>query len=205
MPSRQEPKSPSSGADIFREQAIEAWKRQDAESRALLDLSPRWMRWALAGIFALAAAGLLVAANTTIASRVLGPAVVLPSTTGDSLIVEALLPAHTLNRISIGQKISFRSTDPNEGAITLRVLSATTLPTLSDGVVDRSTAAASAQGETNPSVLVLGGALVSTLRTRSEPASPSPGSRGTAQLVIGQESLLHLLRPRTPKPRTGPT
>ncbi|HSE46639.1 MAG TPA: hypothetical protein VLA89_15045, partial [Gemmatimonadales bacterium] len=60
------PESPIRRSDIFREQALQAWRGQEAEARVLLDLSPRWMHGALAGILILAAVGILLAATTTI-------------------------------------------------------------------------------------------------------------------------------------------
>ncbi len=205
MPSQQTPKSPASRGDIFREQAIDAWRRQEEDSHVLLDLSPRWMRWALVGVFALAAAGLLIAANTTVASRVMGTAIVRASTSGDSLIVEAFFPARVLDHISVGQPLSFRPSDSSIDAITLEVLTVAPLASPGGPAAGHSTAAAGTHGEASPPIVVYGGALVSRLPMGREPSWLAPGSGGTAQLVIGRESLLHLLRPRAPDQRSGRT
>jgi hypothetical protein len=161
------------------------------------------MRWALVGVFALAATGLLIAANTTVASRVMGAAVVQTSTSGDSLIVEAFFPARVLDHISVGQPLSFRPSDSSTGAMTLEVLSVAPLASPRGSAVGRP--AADTHGETSPPIVVYGGALVSRLPKGREPFSLAPGSSGTAQLMLGRESLLHLLRPRTPNQRSGRT
>jgi hypothetical protein len=202
MLSQQIPKSPASRGDIFREQAIDAWRRHEEESHILLDLSPRWMRWALVGVFALAATGLLIAANTTVASRVMGPAVVQTSASGDSLIVEAFFPARAIDHIFVGQPLSFRPSGSSIGAVALEVSSVAPLASSDGPAVGHSASAPDPRAEASLPIVVYGGALVSRLPMKR---SPAPGSGGTAQLVIGRESLLHLLRPRTSNQRSGRT
>lgn len=203
MPTRPTPAANSREA-IFREQALQAWRRQDEEARVLLNLSPRWIQWAIAGVFVMAAVGLVVAANTTIASRVTGPAVVRSSTSGDSLIVEALVPARALGRIVPGQSLRFRSLDAGIPVITLDVLSIASIPALDDAVRDRSLAGFDGRGETTPPILVRSGGLVDRTRLGRDVTSLKPGRSGTAQVEIGRETLLHMLRPRTSNPKSRP-
>jgi hypothetical protein len=203
MPKQPSPTENSPREIIFREQALQAWRRQDEEKRILLDLSPRWIQWAIVGVFVMAAVGFLIAANTTIASRVMGPAVVRASTGGDSLIVEALLPARALGRIAPGQSLRFRPLDARNPAITLEVLSIASIPALNDAVRDRSLPGFDGRGETSAPILVRSGGLIQDLKIARDAAWLRPGRSGTAQVVVGRETLLHMLRPRTSHPKSG--
>jgi hypothetical protein len=205
IPKGSAPTTTSPREAIFREQALQAWRRQDEDARILLNLSPRWIQWAIAGVFVMAGVGILIAANTTIASRVTGPAVIRSSTSGDSLIVEALLPARALGRITPGQSLRFRSLDARIPAITLDVLSISSIPTLGDAARERSLAGFDGPGETSAPILVRSGGLIDRSRPDRDAKSLRPGGSGTAQVVIGRETLLHMLRPRTSNPKSGRT
>jgi hypothetical protein len=202
MPRLPHPTESSPREAIFREQALQAWRSQDEETRVLLNLSPRWIQWAIVGVFVFAATGLLVAANTTIASRVMGPAVIRSSASGDSLIVEALLPARAIGHIARGQSLRFRSLDPRIPAITLDVLSVASIPVLDDAVRDRSLTGLDGRGETSPPILVRSG-LIDRSRLGRDASLLRPGVSGTAQVVMGRETLLHMLRPRTSRSKSG--
>lgn len=200
MPSRPDSTPPVSKAGVFREQAIAAWRRRDEEPPALLNLSPRWMQWGFAGVLALAAAGLFAAANITIDTHVTGPAVVRRSD-GDSLVVEALFPARAAGNISVGQSLAFRASPPNVGVVTLEIIFTTPLTGPSSDPVAEPPIAIGPRGET--ALIVVRAARFPGPRGTGS-ISFASGTGGTAQLMVGRESLLHHLQPRTFNSRSGP-
>lgn len=180
-----------SKSDIFREQALQAWRGQDSETRVLLDLSPRWLNWALAGILLLAGAGVLLAASTAIPKRVTSVALARLSSGGDSVLTEALFPLPVAAGINPGQTISFRSSDAGAKPIDLVILSILPDP---ERRQDRGDGASRRPARR---LVVHGGIPVSRVTGDIEWITAS-GSSGTVQILIGQETVLHLLRPRPP-------
>ena len=192
MPPHDAPESPVRRSDIFREQALQAWRGQEAEARVLLDLSPRWMQWALAGIVLIAAIGVLLAATTSIPRRATSTASARLSSNGDSLFVDAIFVLHEDASIRAGQSMSFRPQDPGASPFDLVVLNIQPYP--SSGGAD---AREKSQATTTQRVLVH--AAVPTNRIQGDPRSiTGPATGGTVHVAVGEETLLHLFRPRTP-------
>lgn len=192
MPPLDSPESPVRRSDIFREQALQAWRGQEAEARVLLDLSPRWMQWTLAGILVLAAVGVLLAATTSIPRRATSTASARLSTGGDSLFVDAIFALHDDARIQSGQTISFRPQDPGSSPFDLVILNVVPYPT-STGPEARGASDASSARR------VLVHAAVPAIRIQGDLRSiTGPATGGTVHVAVGEETLLHLFRPRTP-------
>ena len=192
MSPHEAPESPIRRSEIFREQALQAWRGQEAEARVLLDLSPRWMQWALAGIVLVAALGVLLAATTSIPRRATGTASARLSSNGDSLFVDAIFALHEDASIQAGQTMSFRPQDPGASPFDLVVLSVQPYPS-SSGTDPREKSRAT----TAPRVLVH--AAVPTNRIQGDARSfTGPATGGTVHVAVGKETLLHLIRPRTP-------
>jgi hypothetical protein len=185
------PEAPVRKTEIFREQALQAWRGQEAETRVLLDLSPRWMRWALAGIFILAGVGVLLAATTSIPNRATSTASARLSSGGDTVLVDAVF-AEGDARIRAGQTMSFRLQEAGARPIDLTILSVTPYPTSA-----KTPEPPSASSEPSRRVLVRGAVPVDLLGGDALFIT-GPAASGTVQVTMGEESLLHLLRPRTP-------
>ena len=180
--------APGSGipkTDIFREQALQAWRGQEFKPRVLLNLSPGWMRWALAGIFLLAGLGLLLAAKTTIPIRATSVASPRLSSGGDSVYVEGVFALQSDAPVRRGETITFRSREPGSGSVDLVVV---TVAPYGEGL-------APARGPRR--FLVVGAVPMNRLQGETRLIT-TPGSSGTVHILLGHESLLHLLRPRTP-------
>ena len=192
MQPRDAPEPPVLRSEIFREQALQAWRGQEAEARVLLDLSPRWMQWALAGILVLAVIGVLLAATTSIPRRATSTASARLSSGGDSLFVDAIFALHDDSEIQTGQTMSFRPQDPGSKDIDVVILEAVPYST--------STGADARGGSrVNSSRRVLVHGAVPTSRLQGDPRSiTGRAAGGTVHVAIGQETLLHLFRPRTP-------
>ena len=176
--------------DIFREQALQAWRGQEAETRVLLDLSPPWMWWALGGIFVLATLGVVLAATTSIPKRVTGTASARLSPGGDTVVVDAVFALPVNASIHTGQTMTFRPQDPGARPLDLAIL--TVAPFRGNAVTH---AAASARATTR----LLVHAVAPSSRVGGDARSfTGPVAGGTAHVLVGTETLLHLLRPRTP-------
>jgi hypothetical protein len=183
------PEAPVRKTEIFREQALQAWRGQEVEARVLLDLSPGWMRWALGGIFILAALGVLLAATTSIPNRETTTASAHLTSGGDTVLVDAVFALQADANIHPGQTMSFRPPDPGAHPIDLTILT----------VVPYQTKAAPEGSRSEPSRRVLVRGAIPASRLQEEAVSiTGPAASGTAQVLIGEESLLRLLRPRTP-------
>ena len=184
------PESPVRRSEIFREQALQAWRGQEAESRVLLDLSPVWMRWAIAGIFILAGVGVLLAATTSIPNRASTTASARLSSGRDSILVDAVFALSADSRIRVGQTMSFRPQTPGAAPIDLKILSVAPYST------SRSVAETAARALPRR-VLVHGGIGANEIDV--DPLSiTGPAIGGTVHVSVGRETLLHLFRPRTP-------
>lgn len=189
MTPREDSETPVRKADIFREQALQAWRGQEAETRVLLDLSPPWMWWAFGGIFALAALGVFLAATTSIPKRMTSTASARLSSGGDTVLVDAVFALPQNASVHTGQTITFRPQDPGAHPIDLAIL--TIAPFRGDAV----TRAASAKTATR---VLVHAATPSSHITGDASSFSGPVASGTAHIVVGTETLLHLLRPRTP-------
>ena len=186
------PESSVRRSEIFREQALQAWRGQEAESHVLLDLSPKWMRWALAGILLLAAVGVCLAATTSIPRRATSTASARLSPGEDSVFVDAIFALHEDARIQAGQVMSFRPQDSGSKPFELVILNVVSYPTPA-GADARGASPANVAGR----VLVHG--AVPAIQIQGDARSiTGPATGGTVQVGIGEETLLHLLRPRTP-------
>ena len=192
MPSPDAPESPVRRSEIFREQALQAWRGQESEAHVLLDLSPRWMLWALAGILFLAAVGVLLAATTSIPRRATSTASARLSSAGDSLFVDAIFALHDDARIQTGQSMSFRPQDSGSSPFDLVVLNVQPYPSSSETDAREKPQVATARR-------VLVHAAVPTNRIQGDARSfTGPATGGTVHVAVGEETLLHLFRPRTP-------
>lgn len=197
MPSRRDPPTLVSRSDIFRQQALDAWRGQGAEPPTLLELSPSWIPWALSGVLLIAAAGVIIAANMTIPRRVTGPAVIIPSTSGDSLIVEAVLPDKSLGSVAVGQLLWFRSDAASVRPVALQIMSVVQMPY---PTMDRTRGQAGTMDERSSTALRF---LVRGGRLDPDPSGGGatllrPGMSGTAQVLTRRESPLQILRPHPP-------
>ena len=190
MTSRETPESPIRKTEIFREQALQAWRGQEAEHRVLLDLSPGWMRWALVGIFIFAGVGVLLAGTTSIPNRANSTASARLSAGGDSVFVDAVFAWNGDGGIHSGQTMSFRPQEPGAPPIDLTILTVTPYPKPGNAVGNAAASAGSSQR-----VLVHG--AVPAGKIEGDPRSFT-GMGGTAHVSMGEETLLHLFRPRTP-------
>ena len=188
MPPHDAPESPVRISEIFREQALQAWRGQEAEAHVLYDLSPRWMPWALAVILILAAVGVLVAATTSIPRGATSTAAARLSSDGDSVFVDAMFALHDDASIHAGQAMSFRPQDPGSRSFDLVIVSVVPYP-----------APTGAGGESPANsvhrVLVHGAVPANRIQGNARPMT-SPATGGTAHVAIGKETLLHLFRPR---------
>jgi hypothetical protein len=176
--------------DIFREQALQAWRGQEAETRVLLDLSPPWMWWALGGIFVLATLGVFLAVTTSIPKRVTSSASARLSSGGDTVVVDAVFALPQNASIHTGQTMTFRPQDPGVRPLDLAIL--TVDPFRGNAVTH-----AAASAKTTTRVLVHAAAPSSRIRGDAR-SFTGPVASGTAHVLVGTETLLHLLRPRTP-------
>lgn len=174
--------------ELFREQALQAWRGQEAETRALTDLSPRWMRWAIAGVFLFAGIGVFLAASTSIPIRATSTASPRLSAAGDSVLVDAVFPLQGNASPRPGQTMSYRSRDPGSSPVDLAILD----------VVDYPEPGTSASPRTAQRRVLVRGALPVSRFAGNAQLITEPGTSGTVQILLGEESLLHLLRPRTP-------
>lgn len=185
MTPRDDSEPPVRKTDIFREQALQAWRGQEAETRVLLDLSPGWMRWALGGILVLATLGILLAASISIPKRAASTAMARLSSHGDTLLVDAVFTVPEKAALRPGQAMSFRSQDPRAIPIDLAI---TTIAPYKSGATDAATRAR-----------VFVQAAIPTSSVHGDPrAFTGLAASGTAHVLIGNETLLHLFRPRTP-------
>ena len=190
MTPREDSEPPVRKTDIFREQALQAWRGQEAEARVPLDLSPSWMRWALAGIFVLAASGVFLASATSIPKRVTGTASARLSSGGDTVVVDAVFALPQGASIHTGQTMTFRPQDPVARPIDVAIL--TVDPYRGNAVTHAAVSAIS-------STRVLVHAATPTSHIQGDARSfTGPLTSGTAHVLVGTETLLHLLRPRTP-------
>ena len=192
MPPHDAPESPVRRSDIFREQALQAWRGQEAEARVLLDLSPRWMYWALAGILILAAVGVLLAATTSIPRRATSTASARLSSDGDSLFVDAMFALHDDASIHAGQVMSFRPQDPGSRSFDLVIVNVAPYPEPTGTSAGRESRATAVHR-----VLVQGAVPANRIPGDARSIT-GPATGGTVQVATGEETLLHLFRPRTP-------
>lgn len=192
MPPHEAPESPVRRLEIFREQALQAWRGQEAEAHVLLDLSPRWMPWALAGILILAAAGVLLAATTSIPRRATSTAAARLSSDGDSLFVDAIFSLNDDASIHAGQAMTFRPHDHGSSPFDLVIVNVVPYPAPTG-------AAAHGGSPANSVRRVLVHGAVPANRIQGDARSiTGPATGGTVQVAIGEETLLHLFQPRTP-------
>ncbi|HET9252577.1 MAG TPA: hypothetical protein VFP58_10720 [Candidatus Eisenbacteria bacterium] len=192
MPPHDPPESPVRKYEIFREQALQAWRGQEAEARVLLDLSPRWMLWALAGILIVAAVGVLLAATTSIPRRATSTASARLSSNGDSLFVDAIFALHDDASIRAGQTMSFRPQDSGSSPFDLVILNVVPYPTATN------TDAPGASNVSSVRRVLVHGAVPANRIQGDLRSIAGPATGGTVHVAIGEETLLHLFRPRTP-------
>jgi|SRR5262252_8746605 len=172
--------------EIFRREALDAWRRGLENSGAELELAPAWTRWAFPAVLLLATGIVLFAALSEAPIQITGPAVVR-ATSRDSLIVEAYLPVRDRHEIEPGMRSFFTT----EGAdpIPLTVLSAVAR----DESLEQP--GAKRVGSTHSPVAVVLAGRPQRRRDGSTPADAAlVGTSGTARVVLGKESLLRMLR-----------
>jgi hypothetical protein len=190
MTPSEDPESPVRRSDVFREQALQAWRGQEFESRVLLDLSPKWMRWALAGIFILAGVGVFLAATTTIPNRATSTASALLSADKDTVLVDAVFTVPRDASIRPGQTMWFRTHEPGSDPVVLTILAV-------EGYPSKAVSPTSAPPRVHDTGRILVHGAIPASRFEGGATTVS-GLGGTASVLIGEESLLHLFRPRTP-------
>jgi len=178
--------------DVFREQALQAWRGQEVETRVLMDLSPPWMRWAIASILALAALGVLLAATTSIPKRATATSLARLNAGGDTVFVDAVFVLPEGSDIKPGQGMTFRPQIPGAHPLDLKIESVTTYP---------KNTVPHAPGQSGTPELIQVHAATPTSNLGGE-ARPFIGleASGSAHVLFGTETLLHLIQPR----RAGP-
>ena len=187
---RDDSEPPVQKMHIFREQALQAWRGQEAERRVLLDLSPVWMQWALGGILVLAALGVLLAGTTSIPKGATSTASARLNAGGDTVFVDAVFVLPEKTTLHSGQTVSFRPQDPGGHPIDLAIVSVTPYR--------RDTATPAATSATPPLRVLVHAATPTSTAMGDARSFTGPAASGTAHVLIGTETLLHLLRPRSP-------